>query len=66
MSSAGYYRKQAEVCARLAGTAGSMGEAARFNALALDLLLKAADAEQKCPNVVRSQSSRPGGDRNAA
>ena len=66
MLSADYYRKQAEVCARLAGAASSVAEAARFNALALDLLLKAADAEKKCRDEVRSQSGRSGGDRDAA
>jgi hypothetical protein len=66
MLSAGYYRKQAELCTRLACTAGSMAEAARFNALALDLLLKAADAEKKCRDEVRGQPGSAGGNRDAA
>jgi hypothetical protein len=65
MLSAGYYRKQAEVCTRLARAASCVAEAARFNALALDLLLKAADAEKKCRDEVRSRSGRSG-DRDAA
>jgi hypothetical protein len=65
MLSAGYYRKQAEVCSRLARSAGSVAEAARFNALALDLLLKAANTEKKCHDEVRVPGG-PGGDRDAA
>jgi hypothetical protein len=44
MSNAGYYRKQAEICARLARAAGSSERATRFNVLALEMLLRAKNA----------------------
>jgi hypothetical protein len=44
MPSESYYRKQADICARLAGTAANGEIATRFKVLALELLLKAATA----------------------
>ena len=44
MSNAGYYRKQAEICTRLAKAAGSGERAARFKVLALEMLLRAENA----------------------
>jgi len=41
MSNARYYRKQAEICARLANAAGSSERATRFKVLALEMLLRA-------------------------
>ena len=45
MLNATYYRKQADICTRLANAAASGEHAARFKVLALEMLLKAADAE---------------------
>jgi hypothetical protein len=39
-----YFRKQAELCAQLAEVAGGNDTALRFKLLALNMLLKAADA----------------------
>jgi hypothetical protein len=44
MSNAGYYRKQAEICTRLANAAGSSERATRFKVLALEMLLRAESA----------------------
>ena len=63
MLSADYYRKQADLCVRLARTAASIADAARFNALAIDLLLKAADAEaRQAESPIRSGTARGGRD----
>jgi hypothetical protein len=44
MLNASYYRKQAEICTRLAKAAGSDESATRFKVLALEMLLRAEDA----------------------
>jgi hypothetical protein len=44
MLKAGYYRKQAEICTRLARAAGSSERATRFKVLALEMLLRAENA----------------------
>jgi hypothetical protein len=44
MLNASYYRKQAEICTRLAKAAGSGDSAARFKMLALEMLLRAEHA----------------------
>ena len=51
MLNATYYRKQAEICTRLASAAGSGEHAARFKVLALEMLFKAADAENDLDEV---------------
>ena len=44
MSKTHYYRRQAEICTRLAKAAGSSERATRFKVLALEMLLRAEDA----------------------
>jgi hypothetical protein len=44
MSKARYYRKQAEICSRLATAAGSSERATRLKVLALEMLLRAENA----------------------
>jgi hypothetical protein len=44
MSNARYYRKQAEICTRLANAAGGGERATRFKVLALEMLLRAENA----------------------
>jgi hypothetical protein len=44
MLNASYYRKQADICTRLAQTAGSGDSAVRFKMLALEMLLRAEHA----------------------
>ena len=44
MSHASYYRKQAEICTRLATAAGSSERATRLKVLALEMLLRAESA----------------------
>ena len=51
MLNATYYRKQAEICTRLASAAGSGEHAARFKVLALEMLVRAADAQTDLDEV---------------
>ncbi len=53
MLSAKYYRRQAELCVRLANAAATAGDAARFATLALDLFGRALDAETAPAEDVR-------------
>jgi hypothetical protein len=51
MLNASYYRKQAEICTRLAKAAGSDESATRFKVLALEMLLRAEDAADEHTEV---------------
>ena len=58
MSNARYYRKQAEICTRLANAAGGSERATRFKVLALEMLLRAESA-----SVLAESTAAPvGGD----
>lgn len=65
MLTASYYRKQADICVRLARAAGSVADAARFKVLALNFLLKAANTEMY-PDDVPAGSDLAIVDRGAA
>jgi hypothetical protein len=68
MPSESYYRKQADICARLAGTAANGEIATRFKVLALELLLKAATAPKhlKGPDTLPRQAINPASAQNKA
>jgi hypothetical protein len=51
MLNASYYRKQAEICTRLAKAVGSGESATRFKVLALEMLLRAEDAADEHAEV---------------
>jgi hypothetical protein len=60
MASPDYFRKQAELCARLADAAGGEELALRFKLLALDFLRKATDAKRGADQVSIEPGSRRG------
>jgi hypothetical protein len=59
MSNAGYYRKQAEICARLARAADSSERATRFKVLGLEMLLRAKNASSSKVAVAPVGSALP-------
>jgi hypothetical protein len=60
MASPDYFRKQAELCARLAEAAGGEELALRFKLLALDFLRKATDATSGADQVSTEPGNRRG------
>jgi hypothetical protein len=60
MASPDYFRKQAELCARLADAAGGGELALRLKLLALDFLSKASDAKRGADQVSIKPGNRRG------
>jgi hypothetical protein len=60
MASPDYFRKQAELCARLADAVPGGELALRFKALALDFLRKASDADGGADQISVEPVSRRG------
>jgi hypothetical protein len=58
MLNASYYRKQADICTRLAQAAGSGESAARFKMLALEMLLRAEHASDDLAEIAAPTAGR--------